>query len=213
MRGAIQAITGSDTLSGHEETPAETTFTLYPSLDGTIVSSNTNYATARNGGTLTTDEAGFFGEAGIYAGQGTPKYIPEGFLSFDTSAVTGTIQSVTLSLYGINNSSVTDFTVEVRLYDWGTSLTTADWVPGANLAAMTLLASWSTAGYAASYNAFTSEAAFLSNINQSGFTRMVVVSNQTTLGNAPANNSYVGFSRVTHTGTSQDPKLVIVTEV
>jgi hypothetical protein len=188
------------------------TYTIYgQSVDGFIRSSNTNYTTARAGSNL----AAFPGETTTPFGQrltGGTYFIFQGFLSFDTSSVVGTIQSVTLSLYGQADSSGTDFTMEARLHDWGTGITTADYVAGANVSSKTLLASLSTAGYTTSgYNDLASEAAFVSNINQSGVTRLLLVSSRFTAGTTPAGDEFVTTYAGAQTGTTNDPKLVIVT--
>jgi hypothetical protein len=90
----------------------------------------------------------------------TPNYtIYEGFYQFDTSGIgdTDTIDSAVFSLHGHTDNSVTDFTINCRLKDWGTGLTTADWVAGADLSALTLLATFATSGFTTSgYNDFTS---------------------------------------------------------
>jgi hypothetical protein len=176
-------------------------------VDGVVYSSNASYATARTGGSLGA------GVGGTTIGQATfpPYYIFECLYSFDTSAVVGTVQSATLHLYGNVDSSATDFIAEARLRDFGATVTTADWVGGDSLAALPLLATfntaagWSTAGY----NQFTSESAFISNINQSGFTRILVHSSRHRIGNAPTGNEYVDPFPLSETGTSKDPKLVI----
>lgn len=133
----------------------------------------------------------------------------ESFLTFDTSIVVGTITSATLSIYVTNDTSNTDFTIEVRLHDWGTSLTTADWLSSETLGTKTLLASLSTDGLTVSaHNTFTSDAAFLSNINQAGETRVVVCSDRHRLGLTAPASEYMAFKG--HDGIdAEKPKLVI----
>jgi hypothetical protein len=58
----------------------------------------------------------------------------------------------------------------------------------------------------------TSEAAFLSNINTSGFTRMVTCSDRVTAGTQPTGDEYTYISSADETGTTQDPKLVITAD-
>lgn len=183
-----------------------------------IQSTNADYATARAGSSLTA-----YGTTGCDVGQngeGTPG-VPfnfacfESFLSFDTSGITGTISSVTLSLYGDGDGSGEDFIIEARLHDWGPSLGDTDWVAGADLGSKTLLASRATvSGWAGFYNAFASEAAFAANINRSGSTRMVICSSDHREGNAPA--TYFNFIRYIGApafggGASPNPKLTIET--
>lgn len=176
-----------------------TTYTIYGNAaDGQVFG---------NPSPLSVDAAG----SAINVGQrasGNSRY--EGFLSFDTSAVVGTITAVTLSLYGNWDASVTDFTLEARIHDWGTTLAIDDWVDPANLGSKTLVASMSSASWnAAGYNTLVSEAAFLTNINQSGATRLVLNSSRHRLGNSPSGDEYIGFQPADTAGTTQDPRLVI----
>ncbi len=139
-----------------------------------------------------------------------PDYqIYESLVQWTTSSVAGTISSVVLSLYGQVNAGTTD-TVEARRFDWGTGATTADWVPQANLASNTLLASFVCSGMSTSgYNDFTSDAAFISNINQSGSTRILLNSLRHRSLTTPTAVEYNIFSSANNSGTTQDPKLVI----
>lgn len=191
------------------------TYTLYASTaDGYVRSANTTYATARAGSGLTVDTTSTSNSWGVGQRLNAGTYqLTESFFSFDTSSVLGTVTSVTLSLFLETDSSTTDFTVEARLYDWGTGLTTADWVPGANLAALPLLGSVSTAGLAPpAYFAFAENGTtFRTSINQAGETRIVVVSSRLTTGTAPTGVEAIEVSYADTTGTAQDPKLVIVT--
>lgn len=136
----------------------------------------------------------------------------EGFLAFDTSGVTGSKTSATLSLYGGYDASDTNFVYEARLHDWGASLTEGDWVAAGSLSSKTLLASINTSSWASAYMNLTSEAAFLSNINTSGFTRMVTCSDRVTAGTQPTGDEYTYISSADETGTTQDPKLVITAD-
>ena len=204
LLAAVRTITsGAETLAGFEGgggTP--TTYTIFGDVsDGYINAGGANNASGD--GVDTTGD--------IYTGQAPGGYY-EGFLAFDTSTVVGTITAVTLSVYGMNDSSVTDFTLEARLHDWGATLTTADWVPGNQLGTKTLLASMNTSGWsAAGYNTLTSDAAFLTNINQSGFTRVLMCSSRHRLGNTPSGSEFVGYRSANQAGTTNDPKLVIET--
>lgn len=185
--------------------------TFYSSTaDGQIESFNATYSTARSGGTLTANTAGGSANVGQVAGYACY----EAFLSFDTSAIPDgdIITAVTLSLDGTGaiDGSDTDFTINARVYDWGASLTTADWIAGASLSGNTLVASRSTSGWNASgYNAFTSEAAFLTAINKTGVTYLVLSSSRHEAGTTPTGNEYVGVATADTTGTTHDPKLVV----
>lgn len=172
-----------------------TTYTIFgDAADGYVDASSA--AGDGSGGTVTSTTPLFAG------GSGSTRY--EAFLAFDTSVIPdgATIMAATLSLWGTHiNLGGGAFTIDARAYDWGATLETADWRSLATMATLPLLASRSTTGWSTSgYNAFTSQEAFLTAINKSGFTRLIV---------GAATSSYVGFSGGDQAGTSQDPKLVI----
>lgn len=187
------------------------TITVYAdagSNDGYISSNNGTYSTARSGGTLTADTSA----TTAYIGQNTGYYCYESFFSFDTSFVgfASSVSSVTFSLYGQSDLSFTDFTIEARISDWGTGLTTADWVAGASLSALTSVATFATSSTfsTSAYNAF-SNVAFPANINKSGSTRIICYSSRQSGNNTPSSFEYVIAYSADQTGTSNDPKLSI----
>lgn len=184
-----------------------TTLTVYADLaDGQIQSNNANYSTARSGSALaaTTNSATY----GV--GQAPTYYIYEIFESFDTSSVPvgSQISAVTLSLYLSSDTSTTDFTHEARVFDWGASLTTADWIAGADLGNYTLVATRATSGIAAGYNDF-SDVAFTSNINAGGSTRIIINSDRHRAGTTPTQVETVSWYAADQAGTTNDPKLVV----
>lgn len=187
-----------------------TTLTAHSlAADAFLRSENLVYLTARTGSSVT-----LFSSSPI-VGQtisGADSRVYEAFLSFDTSSIpdTATITSATLSLDGISDSSTTDFTIQARLYDWGTAVTTGDWVAGESLSALPLLATFATAGgFGTGYNDFTSEATFKDNISKTGETRIILCSSRTVNGNAPGGAEFVTFNFSDAAGTSEDPKLVV----
>jgi hypothetical protein len=188
---------------------APTTYTIYGvTPDEEIYSVSATYSSARSGTGLAIDPP----EGHLILGQDPGFYCYEVFIGFDTSAVVGTITSATLSLHGRTDASTTDFTVEARLHDWGATLTTADWVAGGSLGTKTLLASLSTVGFTTSgHNVFTSEAAFVNNINQSGVTRMLLCSSRMRVGDQPSVSERVHFYTADDADQAKRPKLVVVT--
>src|SRR5690606_32148284 len=112
----------------------------------------------------------------------------------------------------VSDLSGVDFVVEARQRDWGASLTTADWVAGASLGGLPLMASLSTNAIGAinAYKTFTSEPAFLTATNlKTGVVYLLLCSSRHRLGNSPSGDEYVGFSMANTTGTTQDPRLTI----
>lgn len=154
---------------------------------------------------------------GIFVGQdGSTQWdVYEAFLRFDTSSVTGTVSSALLQLYGQIDSSATDFTAEVRSYDWGATVTTGDYIAGSLLGATTLLATLSTAGFASeTYMSFT-EVALASNVVQDtiyrgGYTQLMVASDRERLDTSPSGGEFVSFYPGETVGTTKDPKLTLV---
>lgn len=184
-----------------------TDYTIYSdTADGEISSYSdpANYSTSRAGSNLTATTGG----GSITVGQEVNDYaIYEAFVSFNTSSVVGSPSVATLSLRGVGNSSDTDFIVEARAHDWGASLTTADWVAGGSLSALTLLASYNTTGWTTSgYNDFTSESAFLANIGASS-TRILLCSSRLTNNNTPTGLEWVSFYPAED--ATRDPKLFV----
>lgn len=181
--------------------------------DGWLNSYSTDYATARAGtGSFGGPFATGHNVGQVPAGGGDPYNVYEAFLSFNTSSIldTSTVTAATLSVWGAPDASVTDFTMEARLHDWGTAVETGDYVAGDSLSGKTLLATYSITSWPLSqYNDLTSQGAFASNVSKTGSTRLLLCSNRTTNNNTPTSNEYVGFAAAETAGTSNDPKLVV----
>jgi hypothetical protein len=184
--------------------------------DGQLACSNATYATARSGGgTLAVDTSATTAYQGqeLYSGV---FYCYVYGLDFDTSAIPANaiISSAVLSLCPYsklaNNGSAP--VVRARLSDWGTTLTTADWIAGASLSGLPLLAHIAQADVVTSgnpYNAFTDDA-MAANIVKGGHTRMLIVSDRLEAGTAPGTGQeYVRWIAMDFTGTTYDPKLVV----
>lgn len=174
------------------------TLTVYPSTDITLASSSSTWSTAvAGGGALSADaEADTFHEIG--ASFFTPTYyISETFLGFDTSALPDdcTIDDAVLSIYGKQDSSTTDFTIECGAYDYGASITTADWQDGTETGALTVVATRSSAGFSiAGYNDFTNTGGGLKSIvSKTGITKIALWPERVRTGVAPANGQFVQF--------------------
>lgn len=148
------------TLSVKVETrpPSAVRVRLFPSFDGRLRSVSDSYATARNGGAAVdqVDTAGEFMYVGQNKAATSPLYrLHQGFVEFDFDTVgavvpaDATVEAVTLK--GMLRSKATgdaDFTIEASVFDFGTSLEAADWRGGAQLAALTRVATKATAGLA-----------------------------------------------------------------
>lgn len=134
----------------------------------------------------------------------------EELLEFDTSSIPNgaTVTSAVLSLkaYSYSNPPV----LELYAYDFGASVTTADWVPGADFAGMTRLAMHNTNGAwtgSTRYD-FTSDAAFVDAINVGGLTRVVLVTEQIA-NNTSGGDWYANAYSPAASAESYRPQLVV----
>ena len=172
------------------------TLTVYPSTDITLGSSDNNFATAIAAADFADPDSDTFHEIG--ASFFTPTYyVNETFLGFDTSALPDdcTIDDAVLSIYGKQDNSTTDFTIECAAYDYGAGITTADWQDGTETGALTVVATRSTAGFSiAGYNDFTNTGGGLKSvISKTGITKLALWPERVRTGSAPANSQYVQF--------------------
>jgi hypothetical protein len=133
------------------------------------------------------------------------------YLDFDTSSIddTDNVSAVVASLDGVFDLSTTDFTAQIRTYDWGGTLATDDWRTPTHFNALTLLATFASSGYGAGYNAFTETADFKNAINKTGVTSVVVGSDAYASATAPTTEERMGFEDAGTAGTTEDPKLDI----
>jgi hypothetical protein len=193
-----------------------TTSVVYAgTADGYIESGPATYATARAGsGTLTLNGGGtgvlYVGQ--LYDDYDTVYYVQEAFLGFDTSAIddTDTVSAAVLNVTSNSDISTTDFTIQARLKDWSTTVTTADWVAGADLSGLTLLAHYATSGGFAANTAYDfTDDAMPANVSKTGVTRMLLCSDRTVSGTTPTGYEYVIVKPADTTGTTSDPKLTV----
>ena len=170
-----------------------------------------NYPAARDGYGLAT--SGYANSLAFYVGQSIPyEYlVQETFISFDTSSIgSDSVSAAVLNMTSSADYSTTDFTIQARLYDWGTGVTTADWRSYSQLAALTLLATKDTAsGFTAGTAYDFADSAMAANVNKTGSTRMVLCSNRHVAGTAPTDSQRVAIRSADETGTTSDPKLTV----
>lgn len=174
---------------------------------GHIRSANADYATARTGGTIIKQSTGldnFFVGQSLSAGT---YYVWEGLFEFDTSTLPddATITAATLYLTIQADSTTTDFDIEVRVKDWGVSLDNGDWVSGADLSALPLAASLSTAGLSGEFGIAFSDT---SQIAKTGRTKLQLSSSRHRVGNTPSGDEYLSLWTTTkNAGT--EPRLSV----
>ena len=168
---------------------------------------HSTYAGARRGNQgdgwkVSFDDPNTFDVGQYYNGTDT-YYCYEAFLDFDTSSIpdSDVIDSAVLSLYDYYGGYLgTHFTVQARAFDWGGQpIEKADYRSGdpadsGSLDEYTLLATYNTTsgwGAGVQYRVFTSESAFVSNINKTGATRIVLNSSRHLAGNTPTGNERI----------------------
>lgn len=197
---------------------------INPALSSGYISSNDDvYANARSGSGLSAYSGGFFGIVAnqLYYPPSTSYYggpVSEhfdfnlGLISFDTSSLIGTITSAILHLAPYTIQTIAE-TFEARLYDYGTLITTSDFVSGSSLSSKTLLATRVGSSMTLNaYNAFT-DVAMIPNINRSGFTRMLICLSTQRTGTQPSSNEGANFNGPNGTFPAGllKPKLVVTT--
>lgn len=167
------------------------TLTVYSTNGEFIYSQGAVYSTARSGGTFSVFGAG----TQITVGQDAGYYCYQGFMDFDTSSLgaTASISSAVLSLFLRSDGSVTDFTVTAAYRDWGSSLTSGDFVAGASLSGLTTVATLATSTFTTGqYYSFT-DVAMPANVQLTSNTRILLYSSRQSGNNTPSGPEYVGF--------------------
>ena len=176
----------------------------YVGTDGHDIGSfNATYSTARAGDNLTLSPTN---PGGNTLGQTLGYYISQNFEQFDTSSVGAgsTVSAVVYEAYCYSDFSTTDFTIEGRIHDFGSlPVTTDDWVAGADLSGKTLLATAPTSSASDGELTWTSESAFLSNIDDTGYTRLILVSKEMTDDSEPIGAEYMALA------VDTPPRLII----
>lgn len=178
--------------------------------DSRIWSSSATYLTARSGSSLVAGGAGV-----IQVGQDRPASINncyEGFVSFDTSALVrdSPVSAASLAIF-VDGVASASFTVEARVFDWGGTVTTADWVPGASLSGMTLLATAASAAMSAGSYATFVDVALPANVVAGGITSMVLASDNLRTATPPSVGvaEFVNLTEADAVGTTVDPKVTV----
>lgn len=182
--------------------------------DGRNRCQNATYTTARSGGgTFATDTTATYTEIGQELAGGI-YYCYEAYWSFDTSSIpsNATIDSVTLEAYieGISTSSSTAGVPRVRVKDWGTTVTSSDWVAGASVSGQTLVAHFASmatlSGQSGTYVTAVDDD-LAANIVKAGTTKFMVTTDRFEAGTAPGvGGEYVSFGTA---NGSNPPKLTV----
>jgi hypothetical protein len=160
--------------------------------DGFIETSDAVYSTSRAGAGFTVDTTG----ERLSIGQvlvGGVYYCMETFLPFDTSALAGEdVSSAVLGLYGSDDNDASNLcAMEVAAYDFGATVTSADWRDGTALGGLTVRATCAAASFsAAGYFDFTT-GTLGEVVVTGGTTRLVVFGARTRTNSTPTISEYV----------------------
>lgn len=208
LRWLVESIRGVPNAAGWRTKGTVTTvFATAPGGNGMVQSLHSTYATARTGADQAAQNEHKIGQ--LFAA--STYFCYESFLIFDTSGIDDgdTVSAVVLSLDGYYDNSVTDFTagVAASAYDGG-AVVPGDWVSGASIPTPEL-ATWSSAGYSAAYNAFTETADFKTAINKTGNTSLILYSQRHRDATQPSGAEWLIFTDADAAGTTTDPKLDI----
>lgn len=191
------------------------TYTVFASpltsgIDG-LSCSNADYSVARSGtGTLATRTDGIFGQQNVF---GT-SIVFESFLEFSIPELEGSVSEAKLNLRLTASTAAAAWVAEIYEIDFGASVTTADWVPGASLDAGDILAELPSSSFSVNnFNEF-SDAGLGDVVASEAVFRCLAASSHTRLGSAPAfqSSSSLSYNDPDTSGTSQDPFLDITTE-
>lgn len=191
-----------------------TTFVIFGNPnDGDLWSGSNTYSTAQSGGSLDIDYSTGQMAAGQERGTLTTYYIVYSLLEFATGVLDGlTVSSATLALTAadVGYNKVTH-TQRLYAHDWGGTIETSDWVNPTSFANADILAYLSSSGLAAEtrYD-FTSNTAFVSAVNTTGPTRLLVTNNNAVAGTAPSDDEEVYWYRSDSSGTTKDPRLTVI---
>lgn len=188
-------------------------YTFYPAADGYLMSRASNWAAAQAGtGTISA----YPSQATMTVGKlrDGDYYVYQAFLGFDTSAIPdgAVVADAILSVVPAVSDGFT-WTLQARAYDWGGSITGADWRTKADWDALTLLAAYAMSGGWSSGSRKTL-AQYGTNLNAavnlSGSTRLILASSDWT-GIAPSGDSATQLHAAAATGTTNDPRLEVTT--
>ena len=197
--------------------------------DGTVSSSNATYSTARSGSNLGADDSRTTLDqlvAGSFVGVGQHRNlfnfvygITEVFLRFDVGSLPAgdVVTAATLRMYQDTGSSVS-FDVEVREHDWGASVGTGDWVAGADLSSLPLLATLASSSSSSTSRDFTNNGSALVDAieaarDDDGWLYVMLSSSRVRTNTSPNGLEAISFASSDNSTADRRPRLVIEHEV
>lgn len=136
------------------------------------------------------------------------------WFDFTVLGATPSVTQVDCSLYGVQDLSTTDFTIEMRDTNPNQTLNNTDFKSASVLGSATLLATFATSGgfSTSGYNAFTESSTNFRTFvagKGGGLGGFSVVSDKNRTSTAPTTFDTVGCYLSEQTGTTNDPKIVV----
>ncbi|MFO1081876.1 MAG: hypothetical protein U1E23_14755 [Reyranellaceae bacterium] len=186
-----------------------TTYTIYASTTngGYIESDNANAATCKAGSGFSVNDPTYGYMCFMYDGSLYSAF--EAFWEFNTSVITDSpITRATLNCQFRITTPKID-TYQVRLFDFGASLTSADWRTPTQFAACTLLAHKAASAITDFAQVDFDDDAMAANLNTSGVTRMVAGSALFAADGTPGSGAY-GYGYVDTSVKTVMPRLTVV---
>lgn len=187
--------------------------------DGWVESdASTSWPTVRNGNSLSANTSTNPGTVEASDnGPGVEYQIRQFFLDFDTSSLGAgaTLSNAVFTLYGTGTAetNTNSYDMQIRPFNWGGTLTTADYFdcsPETNWTAVTLMAHFSVASWNQTNNTannFTVDS--YANVSKTGVTYVVVGMSALGSTTAPTGVNSVEFYNANNAGTSSDPLLTV----
>ena len=188
------------------------TLTVYADYDKYILSySTSSYSAARAGASFSVEDIEY-----IHSGQfkdvgGSLWRCYESPIRYDTSALgdADIVTAVSEYLYlTLNECDTVGFVDQSRSYDFGDEITSADWVAGDDLAALTLLSSFTIeTSTPTGLKEFPSSSNFVAAVNTTGYTYTMHSSSRLEAGNTPSDDESIRWGSAS--SGSFRPRLVI----
>lgn len=181
--------------------------------DAQLASGHATYNTMAAGSGILQDGSGtdlvtvgqrFFG--GAYDGF-------EGFIEFDTSSIpdSESVIDAVLSITAVNSTG-SSYTLQAYLHDFGSTVTVGDWVAFTVVGAKPLLATFPVGSLVVNTRqAWSSQAAFPANINKTGFTRILLITDKEVSSTSPGGNEFTNIADGTYATSALRPRLVVTT--
>lgn len=226
IRDVVRAVTGDGRFPRLERRPdgtfkGDTLAVRSTTADGRVESDGTtSWNTVRNGNSLSASSAS--NPETVEAsniGPGTEYQLSQIYLDFDTSTLgaSATISAAVFTLYG--NSSGTpevdtdNYDMQIRPYNWGGTVSTADWIdvnPSTGWTDLTLMAHFDVGSWDAGSsnpNNFTTDS--FADVSKTGVTYVVLGMSALGAGTGPTGVNTVITRMADQAGTTSDPLLTV----